>query len=129
MNLGRLNPVDLAFLGDGFYELNVRRLMLERGWTGSDRLHRETVRYVCAENQAYAIKTLLPGLTPEEQDLCRRTRNRKSATKPRNADPVDYKWATALEALIGWLVLSDDAPRAEALILQAVSAIDKKEPK
>ena len=129
MNLDRLNPVDLAFLGDGYYELTVRRLMLERGWTGSDRLHRETVRYVCAENQAHAVKTLLPGLTPEEQDLCRRARNRKSATKPRNADPVDYKWATALEALIGWLVLTGNTGRAEDLTLQAIAAIDKKEPK
>ena len=129
MNPDRLNSVDLAFVGDGFYELAVRRLMLERGWTGADRLHRETVRYVCAENQAYAVKALLSGLSPAEQDLCRRARNRKSATKPRNADPVDYKWATALEALIGWLVLSGDADRAQALTLQAVAAIDGKEPK
>ena len=129
MNLERLNPVDLAFLGDGFYELAVRRLMLERGWTGSDRLHRETVRYVKAESQAYAIKTLMDGLLPEEQDLCRRARNRKSSTRPKNADPVDYKWATALEALIGSLVLAGNSTRAEELVRQAVDAIDRKEPK
>lgn len=121
------SPADLAYIGDGVYELFVRRLMLERGWTGSDRLHRETIRYVCAENQAFALKAILPLLTPPEQDLCRRTRNKRSNSKPRNADPVDYKWATALEALIGELTLAGEHERAQTVMELAVKAVDGKD--
>jgi ribonuclease III family protein len=65
-------------------------------------------------------------LTPEEQDLIRRARNRKSVTKPRNADPVSYKMATAMEALIGFLFLTDQNQRIEEIMTRAVEEIDGK---
>lgn len=126
MKTEAINTTALAYIGDGVYEIFVRKLMVTRGWAAADHLHRETVKYVRAESQAFAIKNIMEMLTPEEQDLIRRARNRKSVTKPRNADPVSYKMATAMEALIGYLFLTDQNDRIEEIMTKAVEAIDGK---
>ena len=121
-----MNTTAMAYIGDGVYELFVRNLMVHKGWVAADQLHRETVKYVRAESQAYAIKKILDMLTPEEQDLVRRARNRKSVTKPKNADPVAYKMATALEALIGFLFLTEQTSRIDEIMTRVVEEIDGK---
>jgi ribonuclease III family protein len=126
MKTESINTTALAYIGDGVYEIFIRKLMVTRGWAAADHLHRETVKYVRAESQAYAIKKIMDMLTPEEQDLIRRARNRKSVTKPRNADPVSYKMATAMEALIGFLFLTDQNHRIEEIMTRAVEEIDGK---
>lgn len=126
MKTEAINTTALAYIGDGVYEIFIRRLMVTRGWAAADHLHRETVKYVRAESQAYAIKKIMDMLTPEEQDLIRRARNRKSVTKPRNADPVSYKMATAMEALIGYLFLTDQNQRIEEIMQRVVAEIDGK---
>lgn len=126
MKTEAINTTALAYIGDGVYELFVRRLMVERGWAAADHLHRETVKYVRAESQAYAVKAIMDILTPQEQDLIRRARNRKSATRPKNADPITYKMATAMEALIGFLFLTNQNDRVEELLSRAIEEIDRK---
>ena len=126
MKTDLMNTTAMAYIGDGVYELFVRNLMVHKGWVAADQLHRETVKYVRAESQAYAIKKILDMLTPEEQDLVRRARNRKSVTKPKNADPVAYKMATALEALIGFLFLTEQTSRIDEIMTRVVEEIDGK---
>jgi len=126
MNVQAMNTTALAYIGDGVYELFVRKLMVQNGWSGADQLHRETVKYVRAESQAYAVKKIHETLTPDEQDLVRRARNRRSATKPKNADPVSYKMATALEALIGYLYLTGQYQRVQEIMTKVVEEIDGK---
>jgi ribonuclease-3 family protein len=90
---------------------------------GADRLHKAAVKYVRAEAQAEAVKRLLDSLSEEEISLVKRARNKRSATKPKNADPVSYKWATAFEALIGYLYLSGNKERMEEIINAAMESI------
>lgn len=126
INVNAINTTALAYIGDGVYELFIRKMMVEKGWAAADHLHRETVKYVRAESQAYAVKKIMEMLTPEEQDLIRRARNRKSVTKPKNADPVSYKMATAMEALIGYLFLTGQNQRIEDVMSRVVDEIDRK---
>ena len=65
-------------------------------------------------------------LTEEEAALVRRARNKKSASRPQNADPVLYKWATAFEALIGYLYLTKQEARLRQLVKTAVAQIEGK---
>ena len=78
-----------------------------------------------ASAQADIIKRLFDELTEEEQKLVKRARNRKTATKAKNADPVTYKWATAFEALIGYLYLAGDDERLEQLMKKAIEIAGK----
>ena len=77
--------------------------------------------------QAKAVKRMMNEefLTEEEVSLVKRARNHKTASKPRNADPVNYKLATAFEALIGWLHLDGRKERMEEIIFHAMEIIEE----
>jgi len=66
-------------------------------------------------------------LSEEEISLVKRARNHKSASKPKNADPVIYKLATAFEALIGFLYLEENTDRLEEVIARAIAIIEEGE--
>ena len=122
-----LNTTTLAFLGDAFYELSVRRRLAEGGGHyAADKLHKSAVHYVKAESQAKAIRCLTyRGLLSEDElDLVRRARNRKPKSVPKNADPLDYKLATAFEALLGYHYIEGREERAEELTGTAMKIID-----
>ena len=118
------NTTILAYLGDAVYELQVRQHVLDQGICKAEHLHRAAVRYVRAEAQAQALKILLPDLSEEEVALVKRARNKKITSKPKNADPIAYKWATALEALIGYLYLSEQKERLLEIIATVIQTAE-----
>jgi ribonuclease-3 family protein len=121
-----MNTTVLAFLGDSVYETFVRSHVIGKGQVNADLLHRAAVRFVRADAQAFALKAMMDELSEEEQGLVKRARNKKISTKPKNADPIVYKWATAFEALIGFLYLSEDHSRMEEIIHRAIDSIELK---
>ena len=124
--LKQLNTTALAYMGDAVYEQFIRERILTKGGTDVNKLHRISTMYVSAPAQAKIIKSLFVDLTEEEQKLVKRARNRKYHTKAKNADPVTYKWATALEALIGYLYLSGDKQRLAEICEKAVEIIERQ---
>jgi ribonuclease-3 family protein len=122
----KMDTTTLAFLGDAVYEEYVRKYVVEHGTQKADRLHAKAVRFVNAGAQAKIMKTLFDGLPPEDQALVKRARNKKTNTKAKNASPVDYKWATAFEALIGYYKLSGQIDVMEEFIIRALNVIDGK---
>jgi len=124
-NIAFMNTTVLAFLGDSVYEVSIRNHVISKGQVNADLLHKAAVRFVRAEAQAYALKTLMDELTEEEQGLVKRARNKKITTKAKNADPVTYKWATAYEALIGFLYLSRREDRMNELISKTIEIIER----
>ena len=124
-----MNTTVLAFLGDSVYETYVRNHVIGKGQVNADLLHRAAVRFVRADAQAFAMKTMMDELSEEEQGLVKRARNKKISTKPKNADPVAYKWATAFEALIGFLYLTENHDRMEEIIRRTIDLIEGKQGK
>lgn len=94
----------LAYLGDAVYELWVRSCLVARGQTAGASLHHCVVERVRAESQAVVLKQLEPDLTEQESDLVRRARNAKVGVVPKSASPVEYRLASAFEALLGHLL-------------------------
>ncbi|MDD4583683.1 MAG: ribonuclease III domain-containing protein [Eubacteriales bacterium] len=115
-----INTTILAFMGDAVYEMHVREHLVHTGQIHGDKLHRAAVKYVRAEAQAEAIKGMLDILSQDELGLVKRARNKQITSKPKNADPLTYKWATALEALIGYLYLEGKWERMEEIIGKAM---------
>ena len=102
---------------------------METGQVHVDRLHAMAVPYVKAEGQARAIKYLMDNLLNEEEKaLTKRARNHKIATKAKNATPMDYKWATAFEALLGYLHLKGDFERLDEVAGAAIKYIEETMP-
>lgn len=125
-----MNTTSLAFLGDAVYEVYIRNHVMESGQVNANRLHSMAVKYVRAQSQAFVLKQMLGGfLTEEETALAKRARNHRSSSRPRHADPVDYKLATAFEALIGYLYLKRDEERAREIMAEAVRLTDASEPR
>jgi len=100
---GLINPVVLAYMGDAVFELLVRQYLISQPNNKSHYLHSEATKRVSAKAQRLTLERLQPLLTEEEADIVRRGRNTKSGAPPRNADPADYRHATALECLFGYL--------------------------
>lgn len=114
------SPLTLAYIGDCIYDLIIRTVVVERGNRPAARLHKETVRYVKAAAQAAMADALQDEFKEEEQAVYRRGRNSKPHTMAKNASPVDYKKATGLEAVFGWLYLKDDMERILMLVQEGL---------
>ena len=119
-----LNADALAYMGDAVYEKMIRERLLRQGVSRVDRLHHKATGYVSAAAQARIIRTVFAELTEQEQDMVKRWRNHKYHSKAKNADPMTYKWATAFEALTGFLYLTGDMQRLDWLFTRAVNVID-----
>lgn len=105
------SPVTLAFLGDAVYSLLVRNMLSLNANKPAGKLHKESVNYVNAAFQAQMVKELLPCLTQAETDVFKRGRNAHSSHSPKNQSDADYRYATGLEALYGYLYLCGDKRR------------------
>lgn len=105
-----LSPLVLAFAGDTVYDLFVRTMLIRESACGVDKLHKTATTYVKCSAQAERFKAVEPMLTEEELAVFKRGRNAKSRP-PKNADLNDYRIATGVEALIGYIFLSGDYNR------------------
>ncbi len=101
----QLSPTALAYLGDAVYELYIRRYYLVPPKRPQD-YHHQVVAQVRAEAQAHHLQALLPHLSPAELDIVKRGRN-AAGKRPHRTDPSIYQQATSLEALVGYLYLTD----------------------
>ncbi len=122
----RLNPLQLAFLGDGVYELFIRGYLLSDNTAlNVHKLHKEAITYVKAHGQSEIVKAIEKELTEEELYIFKRGRNAKSATVPKNADVTEYRFATGFEALVGYLYLIDNEERLEFILKKSIEIISR----
>ena len=103
VDLRTYSPLTLAFVGDCIYDLIIRTVVVERHNASPNRLHKEKSRLAKAQTQALMGEAIQGFLTPQEQAVYRRGRNAKSYTTAKNATVGDYRKATGLEALYGYL--------------------------
>lgn len=111
-----ISPLTWAYIGDAVYELYVREYLIKNTNLKPHRLHIETIKYVKASAQANILKKVEEYLTEEEKDIVKRGRNTKTHSAPKNADLTDYMYATAFEALIGYLYVTGQNERLEEIL-------------
>ncbi len=114
------SPLTLAYIGDAIYDLVIRTIVVERGNSSANKLHRKAVAYVNAREQARMIDALEEELTEEETAVYHRGRNAKSYTSAKNASIIEYRKATGMEALCGYLYLQGRQERMLYLIREAI---------
>ena len=110
------SSLTLAFLGDSVFEILVREKIILNGDMKIDKLHAIKVEIVCAKFQAKAIRYILENsmLSEEELSVFKRGKNSKCHT-PKSTDIIDYRLATGLECLFGYLYLIGNQKRIEEL--------------
>lgn len=111
-----LSPQVLAFVGDGVYSMYIRHKIVINEKLSGKELHSRVINFVKASGQSNFISRLLPLLSEEELHVFKRARNHKTSSQSKNADIVDYKRATGLEALLGYLYLSGKIDRLNEIL-------------
>lgn len=119
IDLREISTPALAYLGDCVIELCVRRLLVERGLSTSAHLNAAALDYVRAPAQAEAMKRLTDHLTDEEAAFFRRGRNMGHSSVPKRATVSEYRAATGMEVVFGYLHLTGQEARIAELFALA----------
>lgn len=120
-----LSPLQLAYIGDAVFELLVRTYILDRGLRVNE-LHKEATKFVKAKAQSNIIHSISHLLSEDEKSYVKKGRNAKTNTAPKNADITDYKYATGLECLFGYLYLNGKDKRMMEIFSEIIKLKDKE---
>lgn len=110
------SPLALAYIGDGVYELFIRTHVLAKGNMPVNKMHKASRELVRASAQAKLYHLIESQLSEEELQVLKRGRNAKSISAPKNADITEYRHATGIEALIGYLYVEGKIERIQEII-------------
>ena len=118
MNLMEVNVLVLAYMGDTVYENYVRKYLISKNIGNVNDLQKEAIKYVSAKSQAGFLQELMDNdfFNESEIALIKRARNYKTTSHPKNCDIITYKYATGLEALIGYLYLENISSRIDEIM-------------
>lgn len=125
IDVNSYSPLTLAYIGDSIFDIVIKTVIVETANCPANLLHRKTSRLVKAGTQSLMSEYLQPLLTEEEENIFRRGRNAKSNTAAKNASISDYRKATGLEALVGYLYLNGRTQRLVELIKTGVDAVNQ----
>ena len=122
-----LSPLTLAFIGDGVFELLVRERIVLKANRPVSELHLQAVEQVRASYQSQAYAVIEPLLTEEEAAALKRGRNLNSVKPPKNGNVRDYRRATGLESLFGYLYVQGRLERINELFLAIETALEEQQ--
>ena len=115
INLNTIPTLNLAFIGDGVFDLLVRENLVRTCNDHVGELNKAKVEMVNCKSQAGFVKLLTPVLTEEELGIYKRGRNTKVNSASKHSTLSDYHAATGLEALFGYLYLKGEDQRIKEL--------------
>jgi len=108
-----LSAASLAYIGDAVFELHVRKMLLAQGGRSLNKLNAQARKYVAASAQAKMYQHISPYLSDEEQAVMKRGRNLHSSSRAKSAGVSEYRHATGVETLFGYLYVYDRHERLE----------------
>lgn len=117
MDAKSCNGTTLAYIGDALMSLWVREMLVDEGWQKPKVLQKKSEKWVSARAQAAFVRVLLEEMffDEEEVSVVMRGRNAKTDSVAKNASVIDYRMATGLEAVIGYLYLTKKEERLNSL--------------
>lgn len=121
------SPLVLAYLGDSFYETLAREYVINDGNCIVSKLNESIKSYITAVSQSKIISKIQPFLNETELWFYKSGRNARNTHHSKSAEAVEYRRATGLECLYGYLYLSGKIERARELFMIAVSEPEKEE--
>lgn len=120
-DVNQYSPLTLAFYGDSVYERLTRRHIVLSANMPPSKLHEIKVSKVCASFQSAALERIMPLLDEKEISVVKRGRNATGNTIPKSSGAVEYRRATGLEALFGYLDLLGRTDRLDELFTLIIS--------
>lgn len=122
-NVLNYSGLNLAYIGDCVFEILVRTYVINTYNSTVSKMDKMSRMYVKASSQAVMYHALLDVVSEKELEILKRGRNAKSHTSAKNASTTDYRHATGLEALFGYLYLEGEIDRIEELFLVCIKTV------
>ena len=119
VKLKEISTEALAYLGDSVIELKVREPLVNQGISGSGELNRASLAFVKASAQSAAMHKIIPLLSESEALVYKRGRNMSGGNVPKSATVSEYRAATGMEVLFGYLHLQGSQDRISELFSAA----------
>lgn len=116
VNAYQYSPLALAYMGDSILDLLVKKYFVTHSNMQPHKYHVEVSKIVKAVNQADYIDRIMEELSEDELDVYKRGRNTNTHSKAKNATMGQYRKATGLEALYGYLYLKGDMDRLQYFV-------------
>ena len=110
-----MSPLTWAYIGDCVHEMYIRTKLVNETKLKPHALHIQAIKHVKAKAQAETLNEIYDELTEKEKEIVRRGRNAENHHLPKNANVQDYMYATAFEALIGYLYLTKQNNRLKEI--------------
>lgn len=121
LEIKNMQPLVLAFVGDGVHTLFVRKHVSSLGQYKVNQLTRMTKEFVNAGKQCEVFKKIEAFLSEDELDVARRARNAQKGQIAKNYSPAEYNYATAFEAVVGYLYLTNQEERLNQILELSIS--------
>ena len=121
-----LHPLVLAYIGDSVYEVYIRSMLAQSVCGSVHKIHTEATKYARCAAQADVVHGISDVLTEREHDIVRRGRNAHSGYVPKNANVIEYRYATGFEALLGYLFVNRDFDRLNHILSLAVKKVSER---
>ncbi len=119
-----MQPLVLAMIGDGVQTLFVREYVAKKFGFKVNKMNKVVASVCKAGAQFLTFKKLEENFTEEEKDIAYRARNTHIHTKAKNFSYNEYIYATALEAVLGYLYLTGQNNRLEEILNKSLEEID-----
>ena len=116
MRYDLLNGANLAYIGDAYYELVIRKYLIDKGITKNKELKKHSLKFVSASAHERIYEKIKCELTEEEQKIFLRGRNNAPSSHRKNVDQASYVVSTGLEAVVGYLYLMNMQERLDYLM-------------
>ena len=125
----QMQALALAYIGDSIYDIMSREYVMKNHLGKINDLHRTVSTLVSARAQASFMKDILENniLTDIEESIYIRGKNQKNNSKAKNASIMEYKLATGLEAVFGYLYLEKNFGRLEEMFNYIINLYEEKQ--
>ena len=125
----QMQTLALAYIGDSIYDIMSREYVMKNHLGKINDLHRTVSTLVSARAQASFMKDILENniLTDIEESIYIRGKNQKNNSKAKNASIMEYKLATGLEAVFGYLYLEKNFERLEEMFNYIINLYEEKQ--
>lgn len=125
INPYQYSPLALAYIGDSVLDLLVKRHFVLNSNKQTYKYHKDVSNIVKAVNQAKFADSIMEEVNDEERDIYKRGRNTNTHSKAKNASLSEYKKATGLEALFGYLYLKGDTERLQFFVDRMIGEYER----
>ena len=107
--------LELAFIGDAIWELEIRRYYLQFGYS-IPTLNKYVKNKVNARYQSLIYKQIIEELDEKIKVIGKRAKNSNIKTFPKTCTVMEYREATALEAVVGAMYLLNEEEEIKKII-------------